>query len=183
MPDLLSAWETFYLIIGTAGAALTGLQFVVIVLGAETNMIRGGTAVSAFATPTIVHFGAVLLISSILSAPWHALGIAALLLAVSGVFGAVYTMSLVRHARRQNSYAPVLEDWLWHFTFPPIAYIVLLLAALFLRSHPVGALFWIGATAVFLLFIGIHNAWDAVVYMAQRPRERAAESDEAAPPL
>ena len=32
----LAAWEAFYVIIGTT-AALTGLQFVVIVLGAEVN--------------------------------------------------------------------------------------------------------------------------------------------------
>jgi len=30
-----SAWETFYVIIGSSAAALTGLQFVVVTLGAE----------------------------------------------------------------------------------------------------------------------------------------------------
>ena len=29
-PDLLSAWEAFYVIVGSSAAALTGLQFVVI---------------------------------------------------------------------------------------------------------------------------------------------------------
>src|SRR5207249_10752267 len=34
-----SAWENFYVIIGSSAAALTGLQFVVVVLGAEARSI------------------------------------------------------------------------------------------------------------------------------------------------
>jgi hypothetical protein len=33
---------------------------------------------------------------------------------------------------------------------------------------------------VFLLFIGIHNAWDAVTWMAQRPRLGTNESSSTA---
>lgn len=175
----LAAWESFYVIVGSSAAALTGLQFVVIVLGAEMNVIGGGQAVRAFATPTIVHFAAVLLISAILSAPWHSLTNAGLVLAACGLAGTLYALNVVRHAVRQQDYKPVLEDWLWHFCFPIIAYGTLLIAALLLRSHPVAALFWVGTTTVFLLFIGIHNAWDAVTWMAQRQRHG---SEESAPP-
>jgi hypothetical protein len=172
----LGAWESFYVIVGSSAAALTGLQFVVIVLGAEMNAIGGGQAVRAFATPTIVHFGAVLLISAILSAPWHSLSNAGLVLAACGLGGTAYVINIVRHARRQKDYKPVLEDWLWHFSFPLLAYATLLVAALLLRSHPVAALFWVGTITVFLLFIGIHNAWDAVTWMAQRPQQRSDEA-------
>src|SRR3989449_10732821 len=65
-----SAWENFYVIIGSSAAALTGLQFVVVVLGAEARSL--GTEVGAFGTPTVVHFCAVLLMSAILSVPWRA---------------------------------------------------------------------------------------------------------------
>ncbi len=34
-----------------------------------------------------------------------------------------------------------------------------------LRSDPRRVLFVVGATAVLLLFIGIHNAWDTVTYI------------------
>jgi hypothetical protein len=50
-----SAWENFYVIVGSSAAALTGLQFVVVVLGAEARSIRG-PELGAFGTPTIVHF-------------------------------------------------------------------------------------------------------------------------------
>src|SRR3989442_3592050 len=64
-----AAWESFYVIIGSSAAALTGPQFVVVVLGAEARSI--GPEVGAFGTPTVVHFCAVLLISAILSVPWR----------------------------------------------------------------------------------------------------------------
>ncbi len=175
----LAAWESFYVIVGSSAAALTGLQFVVIVLGADMNVLGAGQAVRAFGTPTIVHFGAVLLVSAVLSAPWHSPTNAGLVLAASGLGGTAYTISIVRHARRQKDYKPVLEDWLWHFAFPLIAYAMLFIAALFLRNRPVAALFWVGAITVFLLFIGIHNAWDSVTYIAQKSRQ---SSEESAPP-
>ncbi len=168
----LAAWEAFYVIIGSSAAALTGLQFVVIVLAAEVNALTA-PATRAFATPTIVHFGAVLLISAILSAPWRSLANAGLCLLVCGVAGVVYTVRVVRHARRQTDYAPVLEDWLFHGMFPLVAYALLLVAAIALRRSPAPSLFAVGAAAVFLLFIGIHNAWDAVTYTAMRRRPEA----------
>src|SRR5256884_2881638 len=80
-----SAWENFYVIIGSSAAALTGLQFVVVVLGAEARSL--GPEVGAFGTPTVVHFCAVLLMSAILSVPWRAVSHAGLSLAVVGVAG------------------------------------------------------------------------------------------------
>src|SRR3977135_1657151 len=81
-----AAWESFYVIIGSSAAALTGLQFVVIVLGAEARWVRG-PELGAFGTPTIVHFCAVLLIAAILSVPWHAIGSAGVALGACGVAG------------------------------------------------------------------------------------------------
>ena len=171
-----SAWESFYVIIGSSAAALTGLQFVVLVLGAEARSVRAPT-VGAFGTPTVVHFCLVLLISAILSVPWRAVSSAGLALGASGGGGIVYMWVVIGRARRQKGYMPVMEDWLWHFTFPLVAYVTLLVAALVLWRDPPRSLLVIGATALFLLFIGIHNAWDAVTYIAtQQPQH-----DESAP--
>jgi len=176
----LAAWESFYVIIGSSAAALTGLQFVVIVLGAEVNALADATTTRAFGTPTIVHFCAVLLISAILSAPWAALTSAGVALGICGLVGVMYAVTVVRHARRQTDYKPVLEDWIWHGALPIIAYVMLLVAVFPLRLHPGPSLFVIGGTAVLLLFIGIHNAWDAVIYIAlerrRRPDERGGQS-------
>ena len=69
----LIPWENFYVIIGSSAAALTGLQFVVIALVADSRKKSTISEVDAFGTPTVVHFSAVLLVSAILSAPWWAL--------------------------------------------------------------------------------------------------------------
>jgi len=161
-----ASWESFYVIVGSSAAALTGLQFVVIVLGAEARSI--GPEVGAFGTPTVVHFCMVLLMSAILSVPWRAVSNAGLALGAVGVGGIVYMAVVIRRARRQRGYVPVLEDWLWHCAFPLIAYVMLLVAALLLQRDPPHCLLAIGATALMLLFIGIHNAWDAVTYIATK---------------
>src|SRR5688572_31953109 len=164
VPSALAAWETFYVIVGSSAAALTGLQFVVMVLGSEVNAFSVSTT-RAFGTPTIVHFCGALLVSAIVSAPWHALWSPALGLGVCGFVGVVYVVMVARRTRRQTEYVPVFEDWLWHGVLPFIAYAVLFAAAVVLPRHE-QSLFAVGASAVLLLFVGIHNAWDAVTYIA-----------------
>jgi hypothetical protein len=172
----LASWEVFYLIVGSSAAALTGLQFVVIVLGADLNTLGGMPAIRAFGTPTIVHFCAVLLISALVSAPWYGPSSAALGLGACGVAGVAYMIMVVRQARRQTLYVPDLEDWMWHGVLPLVAYAALLAAAIVFPRHPVPSLFVIGAAAVLLLFIGIHNAWDAVTYIARGRMQQPEES-------
>ena len=172
----LAKWESFYVIVGSSAAALTGLQFVVIALGAEANAIKA-SSVRAYGTPTIVHFCAVLLMSAILSAPWQALSQVGIALAACGMAGFGYILLVARHARRQTDYSPVFEDWLWHTAFPLIAYLSLLTASIVLRWDATRSLFVIGGTAILLLFVGIHNAWDAVTYMAIDRSRRSRETD------
>src|SRR2546429_124530 len=66
----LTEWDTYYVIVGSAAGGLIGLQFVVMTLIAERPPLRAAEAGAAFATPTIVHFGVVLLLSAVLRAPW-----------------------------------------------------------------------------------------------------------------
>lgn len=167
-----SAWENFYVIVGSSAAALTGLQFVVVVLGAEARALRSQETVGAFGTPTIVHLCAALLISAIMSVPWRALGNAQLALGACGVAGVVYMWVVIKRARRSSGYTPVLEDWLWHCIFPLIAYLTIFVAALLLQRDLPRWLLVIGVTALALLFIGIHNAWDAVTYIAAQQAQR-----------
>jgi hypothetical protein len=52
----------------------------------------------------------------------------------------------------------------FHVLLPFVAYTTLAVTAFAVGSHLREALFGIGAAALLLLFIGIHNAWDAVTY-------------------
>ena len=168
----LAEWESFYVIVGSAAGALIGLQFVVMTLIAERPPLRAEDAGAAFATPTIVHFGAALLLSALLRAPWQAITAGALWGFV-GLSGVVYSGIVARRMRVQTTYRPEFEGWSFHVLLPLAAYATLVLAAFAAPSNPRESLFGVGA-AVLLLFIGIHNAWDAVVYHvfanADRPR-------------
>src|SRR5260370_23683513 len=125
----LTIWQTFYTIIGSAAATLTGLMFVVITLIAGVRQRRSSESVGAFSTPTVVHFCLALLVAGILSAPWQALWHAGLLLGLAGLGGMIYVVIVLRRARRQTDYQPVLEDWLFHTVFPLVSYTALLVAA------------------------------------------------------
>lgn len=168
---LFAAWANFYVIAGSSAGALTGLQFVVIVLGAESNVISGG-ATRAFGSPTIVHFCVVLLLSATLSAPWHTVAGAAACLVAVGLGGVAYVARVLVHMRNQKDYQPVLEDWIWHFVLPFVAYVVLTAAAIALWRLESAAMFVIAGTALLLLFIGIHNAWDSVTHIALNRGDR-----------
>ena len=162
----LARWESFYVIVGSSGAALTGLQFVVITLMSEGSRPTGPATIRAFGTPTIVHFCAVLLVSAIVSAPWTAVSNAGAALAACGLLGLAYALLVVRTASR-------------HGVLPIIAYASLLVASMVVRHQPAPALFAIGGSALLLLFIGIHNAWDAVTYVAiDRPENAKASKDQ-----
>ena len=177
-----SDWENFYVIVGSSAAALTGLQFVVIALIAESSAKTGGRAIAAFGTPTVVHFCAALLASAIVSAPWRSLANPALFIGGLGVAGVGYALVVTKRAREQTVYTPVLEDWLWHSILPFCAYGVMTVAAFVLRHDPERALFLVGAGVLLLLFIGIHNAWDTVTFVALTYGPGSAEAAPEAPP-
>jgi hypothetical protein len=176
----LAAWETFYVIIGSSAAALTGLQFVVIALVAETKRSTS-REIEAFGTPTVVHFCASLLLAAILTAPWRTLWNAGLAVGAAGVAGIVYASIVTRRARRQSGYKPVFEDWLWHVILPFLAYAGLLVAAILLERDPAPALFGIGGAALLLVYIGIHNSWDTVTYIALTQAESQGGAQKGSP--
>ncbi|MGB8129265.1 MAG: hypothetical protein WCG81_05695 [Candidatus Angelobacter sp.] len=69
----LSEWQNFCVIVGSSAGALIGLQFVVLTLiAAMSRRVGTAEAGAAFSTPNVVHFGSVLLLAGILSAPWEA---------------------------------------------------------------------------------------------------------------
>ena len=164
--DTLLQWENFYIIVGSSAGALTGLQFVVMALVADSPTRTDTDTSATFGTPTVVHFCAVLLISSILSMPWPALSQAATALGMCGVAGVIYSLIVVRRARRVTGYKPEMEDWIFHCVLPLVAYTTLLVAGATLTIRHAPALFGVALFSLILLFVGIHNAWDTVTYVA-----------------
>jgi hypothetical protein len=175
--DVMTVWESFYIIVGSSAGALTGLQFVVMALVAETEINTDTGEVDAFGTPTIVHFCAVLLISAILSMPWVDISHAAFVVGVSGALGVGYSLIVIRRARRTRNYKPEMEDWIWHAMLPLIGYLTLLVSAITMPFNHVPAFFGIAAFALLLLFVGIHNAWDTVTYLTVKSLEKRRKEE------
>src|ERR1051325_3417624 len=89
----LEGWENFYVIVGSSAGALIGLQFVVLSLMADSPSAPDEEqAGSAFATPSVVHFGSVLLLAAIVSAPWSEISTVAALWGLMGLLGVAYAV-------------------------------------------------------------------------------------------
>jgi len=112
-----------------------------------------------------------------MSAPWVSIGALSVALGIVGLAGLGYGAIVVRRAHRQTDYAPVGEDWVWYLTLPFLSYAVLTVTAALLRTDPPHALFVIGAAALGLLLIGIHNAWDTVVHIVSTAGDDTANPD------
>ncbi len=157
-------WGDFYVIVGSTAGALIGLQFVVMTLIAATPSLPSPEGGATFATPTVIHFGVVVLLSAAGSMPWHRIGGLATVWGLIGLGGIAYAALTARRMRTHTRYRPVLEDWIFHCFLPLAAYLLLALSACIASSHVRGAAFSVAAATLALLFAGVHNAWDAVTW-------------------
>ena len=165
--SLLAAWSNFFVMTGSSAAALTGLMFVVVTLVMRSERLRAaeeGTA--TFSTPTVMHFGAALLASAVLAAPWRSLLPPAVLLGLGGLYGAVFILRIMYRTKRLSIYTADIEDWIWYSVLPFIAYLAIFAGAIALRAAPVQALFVLAGSVMLLIFIGIRNSWDIVTFIA-----------------
>jgi hypothetical protein len=179
----LEGWENFYVIVGSSAGALIGLQFVVVTLIAGSPMIRGiAQGGAAFSTPSIVHYQIVLFLSAAVSVPWQGITVIAVIFGLTGLFGIGYALVVARRMQVQTVYKPVFEDWLFHALLPLAAYVAVAVAGCVAHSHVRPALFLVAAAALVLLFIGIHNAWDAVTYHLINQRGEERENEPSAKP-
>jgi hypothetical protein len=157
-------WDSFYLIVGGAAGALIGLQFVVMTLIADRPQQSKADAGHAFATPTTMHFGAAFLLSAVIRVPWKSIEPMSFIWALMGTAGVLYSIVIVKRIRDQRSYRPVFEDWLFHAILPFVSYAALVAAGFTVTANTREALFLAGGSALLLLIIGIHNAWDTTTY-------------------
>ena len=162
----LSGWENFYVIVGSAAGGLTGLTFVVIALIRDSAVRAQPTGLPAFVTPTIVHFGAALLLSAYLSMPHQAVTSLSVGIGGLGLAGLVYGGLIAKGMRRHSAfYTPVREDWIWNAILPICAYGALAVSGVLVWQKPRESLYAVAAASLALLVIGIHNTWDVAVYM------------------
>ncbi|HEY1297588.1 MAG TPA: hypothetical protein VGJ60_31285 [Chloroflexota bacterium] len=170
----LAAWANFYVITGSAGAALTGLMFVAIAVMAQVRREVSREGIGAFATPTVVHLTAVIVISAVLSVPWPDLRLLGVCLLAGALAGLIYTLVIIRRFRRSRPYRPDREDWAWHGVTPCVSYVALGFGGLLFAGAPTLSPYLLSVSILLLMVTGIHNAWDTVAYTTTVPDRDAA---------
>ncbi len=164
---LLREWGGFYATIGSAAAALTGLMFVVITLVGDRRRSTSRDGISTFSTPTVAHFCCALFVAVFMLTPLRAFAPITVLLVVTGAGGLVYIARIaLRLQRLQSGYRADAEDLTWHVLAPAFAYALLAGGGIALPISPARALDAPAVAVTLLIFIGIHNAWDVVTYVA-----------------
>jgi hypothetical protein len=163
---MLTPWTSFYLMIGSAAAALTGLMFVVISLVMGREIARNRDGIATFSTPTVLHFCAALLVSAILIVPWRFVFYPGILVALTGLYGLAHITGVMLRTKRLRSYRADLEDWAWYNVLPFLAYAAVFAGGVGLEFASAKPLAAIAVGVLLLLFIGIRNAWDVVTFIA-----------------
>ena len=163
---MLSSWNSFYVMMGSSAAALTGLVFIVITIVTERDSARNESGIATFTTPTVVHFSCALLVSAIMSAPFVSLVPIAVIEGLAGAAGSFYIVLIARRQATLQVYRADAEDWAWNVVLPFVAYATLLGGAIAMTTAAPGALYAPAAAVALLICVGIHNAWDVVTFIA-----------------
>jgi hypothetical protein len=162
---LFHEWHDFYILVGTASATLVGLMFVAASIGSTVFSEANRAALAAFITPTVVHFASVLFACFVVVIPshtWHSLG---LLLGAGGIAGAVYSGGVLFRVIIRHSFNVDLIDRMFYALIPMIGYLLAVAAALLLFEQSKIGADLIAVGLLVLLFAGVRNAWDMMVWI------------------
>jgi hypothetical protein len=167
--EQLHQWHEFYVLIGTAAATLTGLMFVVVSIGPQVIATRSTGGVRTFVTPVMVHFTSVLAVSALMLVPLMTPGVLAVLLALGSLGVLTYIFAIGVHRQWRQSKLD-REDWIGYIGLPVLSYLAILGSAVAIWREAASGFVIVAAAAILLLIVGIRNAWDLVIWMAQNSR-------------
>jgi hypothetical protein len=159
-------WHEFYLLLGTAAAALVALQFVAASVGAGYLSFEKAAASRIYMTPVIVHFSAVLFASAAGLIPWHSAMTFALAIGIAAAIGLLYSGILAVRVLKDE--AVDFNDKLYYGLAPPIGYALGVTAAVLAQQASPYAAAMLAVALLLLLGANIRNAWDLTLFMARQ---------------
>jgi hypothetical protein len=163
----IESWHEFFMLIGTAGLTLTGLLFVVISLGPHIIARNEGVGVKAFVSPNAVFFTTTLVVSAVFLVPeLSATAIGAFL--CGGAAASLGYLAYTRAHHHWRTHNLPAMDWIWYIGMPHASYLLLLAGGAGIASGIALSFHAVGLALMLLLVIGIHNAWDLVIWIAQQ---------------
>jgi hypothetical protein len=182
MPDTLSqslqSWQNFYLLMGGASATLVGLMFVAIWLGSNFFTEQTVVGIRTFVSPTLMHFVYVLITSAVLVIPTVTRTFLGIVLLLTGLISLGISLSGVPYMHHQyRTQQTDMTDWMWYFLIPSASYLLYVVSGVALLKGAGQAFNALAGATVLLLIVGIHNAWDLVVWFVLRKRPTPKRSD------
>jgi hypothetical protein len=179
---ILEHWNEFYLLIGTAAAALVALLFVAASIGAGliTRSPHGPTR--TYMSPIAFHFTSALFVSAAALVPSHTRLTLGALVGLNAVAGAIYAAFVLRRLFIDN--IADIADRFCYGIIPLCAYAAGLAAAYLIFHGSAHAPEFLAATVLVLLIVNIRNAWDLMLSLSRRRAgaEAAAPSPGSTPP-
>jgi hypothetical protein len=173
LAELLHDWRDFYVLVGTASATLVGLMFVAVSIGTAIFNEGRRTAMTAFITPTVMHFAAVLFACLLATMPSHTTYTFGGLLGAGALAGSVYSGGLAVQMIIRRRFKIDVSDRLFYAFLPLVGYLLALIAVvlLFTAAAAISADL-IAAAVLTLLFAAIRNAWDMMVWIVMETPNR-----------
>jgi len=166
---MLTTWHEFYVLLGTAAAALVALLFVAASIGTGYLSAERGSPTRIFTSPIIFHYTYVLFVSLIALIPDIIDTTFALVVGATATAALFYSIWILVRVLRSS--VTDLDDRFGYGVTPPAAYAATLAAAVFLGvGSAIGPHLLAGALMI-LLLINIRNAWDLTVFFAQRRKD------------
>ncbi len=174
LPSEWHDWHDFYMLLGTASAALVALLFVAVSIGASFLTPERSVATRTFMSPVVFHFTTLLLVSLIAMVPSHtALSLAIGIVAVA-IAGLAYT-TVVLVGLGRASVSDIADRFGYGFC-PLAAYLAMLAAAGLVISRAALAADILAAALLLLLAVNIRNAWDLMLAFARQVASKRSDN-------
>jgi hypothetical protein len=161
----LEHWHEFFILVGTAAAALVALLFVAVSVAAGVVTKERSAGTRTFISPVIAHFSGVLYACILGLVPSHTRLSFAVLLGGAAVLAAIYSCNILRRVLRDR--VADLADTTFYGTAPVVAYIGALIAAILLLLNVHGGAEVLACALVLLLLANIRNAWDLATFIVR----------------
>jgi len=170
MTTVFQGWENFYFMIGSSGASLIGLLFVVVTLTSGGDAARLSRGQRLFMTPTALAFALVLAVSAVALAPGLPRAASAALISAmaAGSFINGVRVSIDLKQARSGGDVPHWSDFYMYGLAPVAIDACLVAAAIAAGADLPGSAHCVAALLMAHLMVALRNAWDLVTWIAPR---------------
>jgi hypothetical protein len=118
-------------------------------------------------TPTLIHFGGVLLVALALLVPWSSWWPLGIIFGLSGLSGLAYQTTVVVRRHKTGLALPDWHDWLPHVGVPALGCACLVLGAVGLITKKSFAPYAVAGATTLLLIAGVYGAWDITLWIVK----------------